>query len=550
MKFHFLRLHLPLLFILIVVSLAACQSSLPTATPSSDLSTLANPATPTQPPAATNTPTVSPTSPSPSTASPSPEPASPSPESHFFDETNWDDREIFCRGLISTEQEALGRLPGASVYHLDLQLTDDLLHLAGQEKVWYTNQEDEPLKQVYFRLFPNAMGGQTNISAVKVDGQAVEFIAEFADTALQVPLPGALLPGEHVTIQLDFGVEVTQELAGNYGLFGYSEGVLVLDEFYPTIPVYDDEGWNVALPSPNADLSYNDASFYLVRVTAPANLTLVAAGIEIEREQTGDQQILTFAAGPARDFYLAASRNYTVISKTVGETTVNSYAFPQQTGQSELALAVAADSLRTFNRRFGPYPYTEFDVVSTPLQALGIEYPGLVGISLALYDPNAEIGGLPASILLESTIAHEVAHQWFYNAVGNDQVDEPWLDEALAQYATWLYYLDVYDKPTAQGYLDSWESRWERVGRADIPIGLPAGDYDGKEYGAIVYGRGPLFITALAEEMGQASFDAFLRDYYQTHQWGIATGDTFKQLAEQYCRCDLTNLFETWVYEK
>jgi aminopeptidase N len=388
------------------------------------------------------------------------------------------------------------------------------------------------------------------VSAVKADDQEVEPVYEFEDSALRVPLPVALQPGERVNIQMDFEVEVAREMAGNYGLFGYFDGVLVLDGFYPAIPAYDDEGWNVEVPPPNADTTYFDASFYRVRVTATANLTIVASGIEVEREDEADYQILTFAAGPARDFYLAASENYTVLSEKVGETTVNSYAFPGRIEEADLALQIAIESLKSFNERFGPYPYTEFDVVSTPMQALGIEYPGMTGISLALYDPNERILGLPSPVILESTVAHEVAHQWFYNTVGNDQIDEPWLDEALAQYATWLYYVDVYGEGAAQNYRASWDDRWGRVERADIPIGLPAGTYVDNEYGAIVYGRGPLFLTALADKMGQQAFDEFLRDYYQTHKWGIGTGETFKQLAEQHCQCDLTTLFEEWVYPK
>jgi aminopeptidase N len=62
-----------------------------------------------------------------------------------------------------------------------------------------------------------------------------------------------------------------------------------------------------------------------------------------------------------------------------------------------------------------------------------------------------------------------------------------------------------------------------------------------------VYGRGPLFIEALAETMGPEPFSEFLRDYYQTHQWGTATGASFKLLAEQHCNCDLSPIFETWV---
>ncbi|MBC8264118.1 MAG: M1 family metallopeptidase [Anaerolineales bacterium] len=468
--------------------------------------------------------------------------------SHPF-ETAWDDRAIFRPGLIGAEQEVFDRLPGASVYHVDFQISDDFLLLEGHEEVRYTNQEDEPLSEVYFRLFSNIAGGAATVSAVQVDGQDVEPIFELQDSAFRVPLPTALQPDEQVVIQMDFEVEVAQEMGGNYGLFGYFDGVLVLDEFYPVIPVYDDEGWNVEVPSRNGDVTYYDASFYLVRVTAPANLTVVASGIQVASEHEADDQILTFAAGPARDFYLAASENYTVISETVGETTVNSYALPELTEGAKVALQFATDALRSYNQRFGVYPYTEFDVVSTPMQALGMEYPGLVAIALDLYDPNEQAAGLPFPIVLESTTAHEVAHQWFYNAVGNDQVDEPWLDEALAQHLTGLYYLDTHGEGAARSYRGSWDSRWERVDRADIPIGMPTGAYVDKEYGAIVYGRGPLFIAALAEEMGQEAFDEFLRDYYQTHKWGIGTGETFRQLAEQHCQCDLTALFEEWVYD-
>jgi hypothetical protein len=433
---------------------------------------------------------------------------------------------------------------------MDLQIPDDFLLLQGREQVRYTNQENEPLNEVYFRLFPNVAGGEATVSAVKVDDQDVEPVYELQNSAVRIPLAAALQPGEQAVIQMDFEVKVPREMGGNYGLFGYFDDVLVLDEFYPVIPVYDDEGWNVEVPPPNGDVTYFDASFYVVRVTAPAKLTVVASGVEVSREREADNQVLTFAAGPARDFYLAASDRYTVISETVGETKVNSYAFEERADGAKLALQYVTGALKSYNARFGTYPYTEFDVVSTPMQALGIEYPGMTGIALNLYDPNEEVLGLPSQIILESAVAHEVAHQWFYNVVGNDQVDEPWLDEAIVQYVTGLYYADTYGESAARSYRASWYDRWDRVDRADVPIGLPTGDYVDEEYGAIVYGRGPLFVTALAEEMGQEEFDKFLRDYYKSHKWGIGRSDAFKQLAEGHCQCDLTALFEEWVYEK
>lgn len=48
--------------------------------------------------------------------------------------------------------------------------------------------------------------------------------------------------------------------------------------------------------------------------------------------------------------------------------------------------------------------------------------------------------------------------------------------------------------------------------------------------------------------MGTETFDAFLRDYVEGYTWGIATGEGFKQLAEANCACDLTALFNAWVY--
>jgi hypothetical protein len=458
---------------------------------------------------------------------------------------DWDDRSIFREGLVEAEQGVLDRLPGATVYRIDLRISDDCLTLWGHQQAHYTNREDKALDEIYFRLFPNLGGGEATLSAVQVDGRDIDPVYELQRSAVRVELPTRLEPGEQVDVQMDFVVKVPQGMDGNHGLFGFSEGVLALDEFYPVIPVYDDEGWNVEIPSPNADVTYFDASFYRVRVTAPAELILVASGVEVGHEQEGGTQEVTFAAGPARDFYIAASERYVVVSETVGETTINSYTVAEWPEKSQLALQYAGTALQSFNRRFGVYPYTELDVASTPMDALGVEYPGIMGIALTLYAPDQS-----SQPFFESTVAHEVAHQWFYNVVGSDQVDEPWLDEAVVQYATWLYYADTYGEPAAQGFRDYWESCWARVDRAAIPVNLPAEAYTEEEYVPIVYCRGPLFVMALADEMGQEHFDRFLRDYYESHKWGIGTAVAFRQFAERHCQCDLTALFAEWAGEE
>ena len=185
--------------------------------------------------------------------------------------------------------------------------------------------------------------------------------------------------------------------------------------------------------------------------------------------------------------------------------------------------------------------------LATSTLALGIEYPGIIAITLREYDPNADFGATPVTVMRETTVAHEVGHQWFYNLVGDDQLDEPWLDESLTQYITWQYYAHQYGPDGDQGFRDSLEGRWKRGDKPDMPIGLPVSAYTSAEYSAIVYGRGPLFFEALAQKLEPANMEAFLADYVRAYQWKIATGAGLKALAEQRCGCDLSPLFQQWV---
>jgi aminopeptidase N len=183
-----------------------------------------------------------------------------------------------------------------------------------------------------------------------------------------------------------------------------------------------------------------------------------------------------------------------------------------------------------------------------PLASYGLEFPGIIAISDRIYDLDAEVNGIPTRALLESTVVHETAHQWFYGLVGNDQVREPWVDEATAQYATWLYFRDRYGAARAEAYFASFEQRWDRVGREKLPIGLGVAEYGEKAYGAIVYGRGPLFLRALSESMGEPVFDSFLREWVRRSTGAIATGGDFQRLATEVSGRDVGAIFDAWVW--
>jgi hypothetical protein len=439
-------------------------------------------------------------------------------------------------------------LDRASVYtiNMTIDLDGEVARIFGTEHILYTNLETVPLESIYFRLIPNIGGDYLAVSEVKITGVLMQPILEYAGTALRVDLNTPLGPGESALISFLFDQVVPSVMGGNYGLYVYLDEILALDAFFPIIPVYNDEGWNVEDPPQNADMIFVDAAFFSVTVDAPRDLVLVAGGRETDRSETGDRQIVTFEGGPQRDFYLAASPNFVSASDTVDGTLVTSYFIEEFRDSGEMVLDVGVHALEIFNQRLGQYPYDELDLVSTPMQAGGMEYSNIVALGIFTYDPSSSVNGIPGPSFLEGAAAHEVAHQWFYNQVMNDQIDEPWVDESLVQYATYLYYLDRYGEQSGSGFLGSFDDRWDRVDRELIPIGLPAKDYTPKEYGAIVYGRGALLFDALSKEMGLETFDAFLLEYVEIYRWKTVEPQDLKNIAESTCDCDLTHLFANW----
>jgi hypothetical protein len=434
------------------------------------------------------------------------------------------------------------------VYHLEFNIAEDLYHVTGTEEVRYTNAETVPLNEVELRLFPNILGGEMTVTEVSVEGKSVTPTYGLENSLLIVPFAKPLEPNQSVLLRMDFAVTVPQSVELNFGVLAYFDDVLALAHAYPMICVYDDEGWNAEIPPQSGDVTYADESFFLVRVTAPKGLTLVTTGQTLNSSEEGQAQTLNIASGPARDFYLVASSDYTEISQTFGEVTIHSYAPENVRKGAQMALDVASHAIKDYGERYTPFPYTEFDIVSTPTLALGIEYPGMIAITSRIYDVDSQLRGTPTRIYMESTVAHETGHQWFYSLVGDDQLDDPWLDESLTQFATLQYYSDEYGENGARGFRNSLEGRWANVNHEKIPIGLPVAKYTGQEYGAIVYGRGPLFFVALRDEMGIEAFDSFLKDYTQTLSWKISTPQTLQSLAEKHCSCDLQKIFDEWVY--
>jgi hypothetical protein len=447
--------------------------------------------------------------------------------------------------LIPAERGILAALDDPSHYVLDVAVDFDALTVAGTAEILYTNNERESLDAIYLRLYPNAdhyEEGETQIDAVNVDRDAAAFTFEdAARTILKVPLPAPLAPGTQTTLQIAFTVTVPRRS----DRFGYDaptghfvEGVMSLGHWYPMLAVYDDEGWNLDPYVALGDAFYSDVAFFTVHLTVPEETVVAASGVEVGRIlHRPPRMTVVYVSGATRDFALALSRKYQTISTQVGETTVTSYYLPDDEEGGRQALQVAAGALEVYNARFGLYPYTELEVAETSFTVFGapggMEFPGIVFISSEFYRP----GGLFASEL-DVVVAHEVAHQWWYGVVGNNQVDEPWLDEAFATYSSIVYLEDKQDALAAEVAMWSQALLPYQLIQAlgdDGPVGSSLLDYGGDliTYQSIVYGKGALFLARLRELLGDDDFFALLRHHYQSHKYGLLAADDFRRSIEE-----------------
>jgi hypothetical protein len=457
------------------------------------------------------------------------------------------DASYYQDSLTSTAQEYLSLLENATVYDAEIEIDPSYRVLHGDLRVYFINNQETPLSEIYFRLFPNYNGGEYEIRDVQAAGEGASWGFESEKTALRVALPQPLSPGDEQDILISFSLSIPEEMGGNYDIFGYHDQILALDNLLPVIPVYDQDGWQIDYPAKSGDLPYVDPGFYHLIITAPEELVIAASGTEtvIANDPETAKQTVEIFAGPIRDFYLSASPLYTLETIVDGGIMINSYALPGLETHQVLALEIGEKAISLLSEHIGDYPYSEFDIVASPVGS-AMEYPGIVAIGLDKYDEKGMVAGQPAAVIMVTAVVHETAHQWFYNMLGTDQVNSPWLDESFAVYLTHLYYQEI--EGGAWGYENAMSKSWNRAQRAEIPIGMQTAFYKKHEYSPIVYARGMMFLLALKDYMGEDVFAATLKDYFQSYIWMEIGPDDFRHTAETNCGCDLSDLWEKWVY--
>lgn len=412
----------------------------------------------------------------------------------------------------------------------------------GLARIRFTNPLARALDDLVLMLWPNdaQYAAEMTTGAALINGQAVLPESLPDDLGVRLTLIDPLPPGASLDMTIPFRVEAAGVIRAEAPKrLGFAGGAFIAPTFYPLVPRLSPQGeWQSHRAPPGGDTTNSDIAFYDLVLRVPETAVLAATGSEVERRSLGDGRVeVHFASGPVRDVAFAAGRLHPAEARA-GEVLVRAWVLEEHAGAAESTARLAARAVEIFEDLLGPYPFDELDVVDAPGAFGGIEYPGLVYIGVV---------GEPGDDLV---VVHEVAHQWFYALIGNDQLEEPWLDEASATYAEVLYLEAIGQPRTATGLLDQFRLILSTAGDSGTPIGLPIAGYASEsDYGVLVYLKGALFFEALRSRLGEADFRAFLRDYYDRHRYGFATGASFQQTAESACACELDDLFDLWVFE-
>jgi aminopeptidase N len=280
-----------------------------------------------------------------------------------------------------------------------------------------------------------------------------------------------------------------------------------------------------------------DKATYDFAITVPEGKVAVANGLPARRPRTRagwttwywsapDQQASYLATASVGDYELRRSttdRGLPIIDAVDDALT------PANRAATDASLALQGDMIDFIEDTFVPYPF---------VSAGAIVDDDTIGYAL-----ETQTRPIYSRAAREGTVVHELAHQWFGDAVSPARWQDIWLNEGWATYVEWLWSEHTGGDP-AQTSFDAVmatpddDEFWELSLADPGPLGL---------FEAPIYDRGAATLHALRLEIGDRAFFATARRWLRSHDDGTGTTEDFQAIAERTSHRDLDAFFTTWL---
>ncbi len=405
-------------------------------------------------------------------------------------------------GPGSTADAAPGRTSAATAataLQLDIRYDFDVtidyasstVHVV--ERLTVTNAHGPVVDRVNLFVLPHqdAEGfRELVLGSVRVDGvlRPVRWTRDGVN--LLVRLPRWLSRSATTELRIEFDLHPGPDVrTGQAAALSKSRGIMQLLLWYP-IP---SDGHGAPLDGdPSSALPASPVT-YRIRSTEPLDMAVPGVLEHIARTQVRGR------LEHARDFAFAVSPDFRTWTGQSGATTVTVHARRGASGAT--ARDIVVDALDDDGELLDlPYPAARLVVVGGNMD---MESSGIVFVKRDGLEDQYDLG-------------HEVAHQWFHWVVGNDQLLEPWLDEAFATYLGGGLAPRHEDGFCSAAPVNSTVYRFPNVPLDDSWRNCGS-------YVQTVYYKGSWMLDAIRRTIGDAAFSAALREYVATFRFEVAT---------------------------
>ena len=387
------------------------------------------------------------------------------------------------------------------------------------------------------------------IQSVTFDGKEAYFAAS-DDDELFITHPD-LLPGKHIIVIVFSGI-ISDAMHGLYPCYYEHDGVkkeLLATQF---------ESHHAREAFPCIDEPAAKATFDVTLTTESG--IIVLGNMPIHDQVTdGQMMVTTFEATPRMSSYLLAwvtGEMHKKSATTKGGVEVNVWATPAQPAESlDFALDIAVRTIDFYNDYFGTaYPLPKSDHVALPDFSSGaMENWGLITYREIALLADPKTTSISMRHYVATVIAHELAHQWFGNLVTMKWWNDLWLNES---FATLMEYVAVDAlEPDWNVWLDYATYESIIALRRDSINGVQAVQVDVNHPdeintlfdGAIVYAKGSRLLRMLQYYVGNADFQAGLKDYFSSHAYGNTEASDLWGAISKASGKDITELMNTWI---
>jgi hypothetical protein len=307
-----------------------------------------------------------------------------------------------------------------------------------------------------------------------------------------------------------------------------------------------------------------------IRVTVPEGYGCVGSG-QLTPGDVSLRDAATQAAGrtyvfnanqPVRYFAMVVSR-LTHVTDMVVDARDNSipvaatYQFPGRPGAEMRRygrISINADIMRFYGTLMDDTPYESLTVAMLEHDVPGGHSPAYFSIInnaapfSRLYwgnDPSA-FAGVP-----EFFLAHELAHQWWGQAIGWKNYHEQWISEGFAQYFSALYAQRAHGDTSFNAMLRQfrrWSLSESDQGPIDLGYRLGLIQGQGRIFRAIIYNKGAAVLHMLRRFVGDEAFFNGLRRFYGEQKFLKAGTDDFERAMETASGRSLDRFFDRWIH--